>query len=66
MDPGNVVQANGTTPLAVVTQEQPITVIFTVAEDSLGANSAQLHKGAHCLSTPLIAPRKTRSPPANY
>ena len=36
VDPGNVVQANGTTVLAVVTQIQPITVIFTVAEDSLG------------------------------
>jgi multidrug efflux system membrane fusion protein len=36
VDPGNVVQANGTTVLAVVTQIQPITVVFTVAEDSLG------------------------------
>ena len=36
VDPGNVVQANGSTPLAVITQAQPITVIFTVAEDSLG------------------------------
>jgi len=35
IDPGNVVQANGTNPLVVVTQEQPITVIFTVAEDNL-------------------------------
>jgi multidrug efflux system membrane fusion protein len=36
VDPGNVVQANGGTVLAVVTQIQPITVVFTVAEDSLG------------------------------
>jgi len=36
VDPGNVVTANGTTVLAVVTQIQPITVVFTVAEDSLG------------------------------
>jgi membrane fusion protein, multidrug efflux system len=35
VDPGNVVQANGTTVLAVVTQIQPITVVFTVAEDDL-------------------------------
>jgi multidrug efflux system membrane fusion protein len=35
VDPGNVVTANGTTVLAVVTQIQPITVVFTVAEDSL-------------------------------
>ena len=36
VDPGNVVQANGTTVLAVVTQIQPITVVFTIAEDNLG------------------------------
>jgi len=36
VDPGNVVTANGSTVLAVVTQIQPITVVFTVAEDSLG------------------------------
>lgn len=36
VDPGNVVQANGGTVLAVITQIQPITVVFTVAEDTLG------------------------------
>jgi membrane fusion protein, multidrug efflux system len=45
VDPGNVVQANGTTPLAVITQVQPITVIFTVAEDSLGQVQAQTRHG---------------------
>jgi len=35
VDPGNVVQANGTTTLAVITQMQPITVIFTLAETYL-------------------------------
>jgi multidrug efflux system membrane fusion protein len=35
VDPGNIVQANGTTPLVVVTQLQPITVVFSVAEDYL-------------------------------
>jgi len=35
-NPGNVVQAAGTTVLVVITQEQPITVVFTLAEDSLG------------------------------
>ena len=44
VDPGNVVQANGTTVLAVVTQEQPITIIFTVAEDSLGDVQGQLRQ----------------------
>jgi multidrug efflux system membrane fusion protein len=36
VDPGNIVTANGTTVLAVITQIQPITVVFNVAEDSLG------------------------------
>jgi multidrug efflux system membrane fusion protein len=35
VDPGNLVTANSTTTLAVVTQMTPITVIFTIAEDSL-------------------------------
>jgi membrane fusion protein, multidrug efflux system len=35
VDPGNVVQANSTTPLAVLTQMQPITVIFSIAQDYL-------------------------------
>jgi multidrug efflux system membrane fusion protein len=47
VDPGNVVQANGTNPLVVITQERPITVIFTVAEDSLGQIQAQLRHGGH-------------------
>jgi multidrug efflux system membrane fusion protein len=36
IDPGNVVQSSGTLTLAVITQLQPITIIFTIAEDSLG------------------------------
>lgn len=35
VDPGNIVQANSTTGLVVVTQLTPITVIFSVAEDFL-------------------------------
>jgi multidrug efflux system membrane fusion protein len=46
VDPGNVVQANGTTVLAVITQIQPITVVFTVAEDSLGQILPGLRKRA--------------------
>ena len=46
VDPGNVVQANGTTALAVVTQMQPITVVFTIPEDSLGQVQSRLGKGA--------------------
>jgi multidrug efflux system membrane fusion protein len=35
VDPGNLVTANSSTPLAVVAQIHPITVIFALAEDSL-------------------------------
>lgn len=35
VDPGNVVQATGGTTLAVITQMQPITVIFTIPEDGI-------------------------------
>jgi membrane fusion protein, multidrug efflux system len=46
VDPGNVVQASGTTTLAVITQLQPITVIFTIPEDSLGQVQPRLRVGA--------------------
>jgi len=45
VDPGNIVQANSTTSLVVVTQLQPITVIFSVAEDYLPQIQEQLRKG---------------------
>lgn len=35
VDPGNVVQSNSTTPLVVITQMQPMTVVFTIPEDNL-------------------------------
>jgi membrane fusion protein, multidrug efflux system len=44
VDPGNLVQAGGTDPLVVITQMQPTTVIFTLAEDSLGQVEAQMRK----------------------
>jgi multidrug efflux system membrane fusion protein len=46
VDPGNVVQSSGTVTLAVITQLEPITVIFTIPDDSLGPVEAQLRKGA--------------------
>jgi multidrug efflux system membrane fusion protein len=46
VDPGNVVQATGAVTLAVVTQIDPITVIFTIPEDSLGPVAARLHAKA--------------------
>ena len=46
VDPGNVVQSSGSATLAVITQLEPITVIFTIAEDSLGPVAARLNKKA--------------------
>ena len=45
VDPGNMVQANGTSPLVVVTQLTPITVIFSVAEDFLSEIQQQTRNG---------------------
>ena len=45
VDPGNIVQANSTTVLVVITQLQPITVIFSIAEDQLPQIQQQLRKG---------------------
>jgi membrane fusion protein, multidrug efflux system len=42
VDPGNVVQAGQGTVLAVITQVQPTTVIFTMAEDSLAQVRSRL------------------------
>jgi len=46
VDPGNVVQSSGTATLAVITQLEPITVIFTIPEDSLGPVQVRLQKKA--------------------
>lgn len=45
VDPGNIVPANGTTGLLTITQLQPITVIFTVAEDDLSEITDQMATG---------------------
>jgi len=45
VDPGNIVQADGTTGLATITQLQPITVIFNIAEDDLSKVTEQVAAG---------------------
>ncbi|MHB1796303.1 MAG: efflux RND transporter periplasmic adaptor subunit [Acidobacteriaceae bacterium] len=52
VDPGNVVQANSTIPLVVITQIDPITVVFTLAEDSVGQVMAQMRHGK---ALPVVA-----------
>jgi multidrug efflux system membrane fusion protein len=45
IDPGNIVHAADTTGIVVVTQVQPIAVIFTLPEEELGAVAAALAAG---------------------
>jgi membrane fusion protein, multidrug efflux system len=45
VDPGNIVHAADTTGIVVVTQLQPISVIFTLPEEDLGAISSALSAG---------------------
>jgi multidrug efflux system membrane fusion protein len=45
VDTGNIVLANGTTALLTITQLQPITVIFPMAEGYIGEVVAQLRAG---------------------
>jgi multidrug efflux system membrane fusion protein len=59
IDPGNVVQSTGATTLAVVAQLQPITVIFTLSEDSLGPVLARLR--AHATLGVDVFDRSARS-----
>lgn len=46
VDPGNLVTANSTTTLVMVTQIQPITVIFPISEDNLPQVLAHVGHGA--------------------
>jgi len=45
VDPGNIVHATDANPLAVITQLQPITIVFSVAEDYLPDIQQQLREG---------------------
>ena len=47
VDPGNVVQNTGATTLVVITQLQPITIIFTLPEDYLGQVQPRLRQHAN-------------------
>ena len=45
VDPGNIVHAADTNPLLVITQLQPITVIFTLPEDQLQTVAQHMRNG---------------------
>jgi membrane fusion protein, multidrug efflux system len=56
VDPGNLAVASSTTPLVVVTQMQPITVVFTIPEDDVTRLRQQMGHGK-----PLTADAYERS-----
>lgn len=45
IDEGNIIPVNSLNPLVLITQVQPITVIFSVAEDDLPMIQNRLHSG---------------------
>lgn len=45
VDPGNIIQANSTQGIAVITQLQPITVVFSIPEDNLELVLAAMKAG---------------------
>jgi multidrug efflux system membrane fusion protein len=47
VDPGNIVHANDQNGMVVITQLQPIAVLFTIPEDSLPQVTQKLRSGAH-------------------
>jgi multidrug efflux system membrane fusion protein len=47
VDPGNIVHATDQTGMVVITQLQPISVLFTIPEDSLPQVTQKLRAGAH-------------------
>jgi membrane fusion protein, multidrug efflux system len=47
VDVGNIIPANAATGIAVVTQLQPISVVFTLPEDQIDALLKRINSGAH-------------------
>ncbi|HWW87210.1 MAG TPA: MdtA/MuxA family multidrug efflux RND transporter periplasmic adaptor subunit [Vicinamibacterales bacterium] len=47
IDQGNIVHASDTTGLVVITQLDPIAVVFTIPEDSVGSVMRPLQSGVH-------------------
>jgi multidrug efflux system membrane fusion protein len=58
VDPGNYVQVNSNTNLAVITQMQPITVVAVLPEDNLPPILKRLHEGA---TLPVTAYDRSRT-----
>ena len=60
VDPGNVVQSTGGTTLVVITQLQPMTVIFTIPEDNVGEVAPHLQKNGHLSVTAFDRTAQTK------
>jgi multidrug efflux system membrane fusion protein len=60
VDPGNIVHAADANGLLVVTQIQPIAVVFSVAEDYLGRIQRQLRRGRRLSVDALDRAQQTR------
>jgi len=60
MDPGNIVHAADTNGLLVITQLQPISVIFTMAEDQLPTVLGKLHAGQRLAADAFDREMKTK------
>jgi multidrug efflux system membrane fusion protein len=60
VDLGNIVHASDTTPLVTITQVEPITVVFSVAEDHLPQIQAQLRQGKRLVVDALDRAQQTR------
>jgi len=50
VDPGNIVHASDPNGMVVITQLQPISVLFTIPEDSLPLVMQKLRSGAHLVA----------------
>jgi membrane fusion protein, multidrug efflux system len=60
VDPGNMVHASDTNGLVVITQLQPITVLFTIPADRLPAVQAQLAAGRRLVTEAYDRELKTK------
>ena len=65
VDIGNIVQAGQTTGIVVVTQLQPMSVLFTIPEDNIATgHGAGRQSAPPCRSMPMTAARPSSSPAA--
>jgi len=60
VDPGNIVHAADTNAMLVITQLQPISVLFSVAEDFLPQIQQQLRRGNHLTVDAFDRTQQTR------